>query len=515
MGSSKVSRRDFLKVMGLSSVLLLPGALHKSKERQGLDLNLPNILIILFDALSAKNISLQGYPRRTMPNLERLAERATVFHRHYAGGNFTTPGTASLLTGSYPWSHRALNVHGTVTNAYVERNIFNLLSPKYNTFAVTHNPLVNKFLHQFNGGIDQLARASDIALLSRSYADQRLFRDFNAAYDAEVLIFRNGYSPTSSFFLGRFERAARYLSSLSLSAAYARQFPKGLPNHWDEVEPSYIYFTLEQSVDWIARHVEGQAEPFLGYVHLLPPHYPFNARRDCLGLFDDDWTPVQKPERWFSEGRSQDFLNEERRAYDEFIAYVDAEFARLYELLERMGALENTYLILTSDHGEMFERGIYTHTTQTLYEPILNIPLIVWRPGQTQRCDVDTPTSCVDVLPTLLHLAGEPAPDWCEGRVLPAFSQQEGDVDRSIFAVEAKENPWHAPLYKFSAAMVKGPYKLVHYFGYGGDLDAYEFFDVEQDPEEMQDLYPSLPPVVRQMRDELIEKLAQVNHPYQ
>jgi len=514
MNLMNVSRRDFLKVMGLSPILLLPNYSYKS-ERRGLDSSLPNVLIVLFDALSAKNISLQGYPRRTMPNLERLAERATVFHRHYAGGNFTTPGTASLLTGSYPWSHRAINVHGTVTDAYAERNIFRLLASRYNTFAVTHNPLVNKLLFQFRDEIDQLARASDIATLSYSYADQGLSRDFNAAYDAEVLIFRNGRFPTSSFFLARFERVARYLSGLTLDAAYADQFPRGLPNHWDEVEPSYIYFTLEQSIDWLLRHIETQEEPFFGYVHLFPPHYPFNTRRDFIGAFDDDWKPVQKPERWFSEGRTQDFLNQERCAYDEFIAYVDAEFARLYERLERMGVLENTYLVLTSDHGEMFERGIYTHLTPTLYDPILNIPLIVWRPGQSQRRDVYTLTSCVDVLPTLLHLLlEEPVPEWCEGRALPTFSQQEIDADRSIFAVEAKENPWHAPLNKYSIAIIKGHYKLIRYSGYQRSMDAYELYDLEADPEEMFDLYPSRLSVANEMRDELAEQLEQVNRVY-
>ncbi|MDH5646998.1 MAG: sulfatase-like hydrolase/transferase, partial [Candidatus Heimdallarchaeota archaeon] len=92
------------------------------------DINKQNILIIVFDTLSAENISLYGYARETMPNLSRIADRATVYHQHYAGGPFTTPGTASLLTGTYPWTHRAFGIQGKVIDKFIDKNIFSLFS---------------------------------------------------------------------------------------------------------------------------------------------------------------------------------------------------------------------------------------------------------------------------------------------------------------------------------------------------------------------------------------------------
>ena len=76
------------------------------------DNTFPNIIVILFDAMSARNLSLYGYPRETTPFLDKFAARSTVYHRHYSGGNFTTPGTASMLTGMFQWKHRAFNVAG-------------------------------------------------------------------------------------------------------------------------------------------------------------------------------------------------------------------------------------------------------------------------------------------------------------------------------------------------------------------------------------------------------------------
>ena len=122
--NTNLTRRDFIKLAGLlplsyaipPSILSNLGA-GKSKQQ--------NVLILLFDAWSASNMSIFGYERRTTPNLERLAEKAIVYHNHYAGSHYTTPGTASLLTGTTPWTHQAFNFNDTVTDHLATKSIFN------------------------------------------------------------------------------------------------------------------------------------------------------------------------------------------------------------------------------------------------------------------------------------------------------------------------------------------------------------------------------------------------------
>ncbi len=96
------------------------------RETGSLDNRAPNILIPLFDSLTARSMPLYGYARKTTPNLEEIAETATVFHRHYAGGSSATPGRASLLTGTYPCMHRAHHFHGTAPDGRAENNLFTL-----------------------------------------------------------------------------------------------------------------------------------------------------------------------------------------------------------------------------------------------------------------------------------------------------------------------------------------------------------------------------------------------------
>ena len=255
----------------------------------------------------------------------------------------------------------------------------------------------------------------------------------------------------------------------------------------------------------------------------MPPHEPYMPSRQYLGKFADGWSPEEIKKHRLAPGVSQPRLNERRQTYDEYLANLDAEFGRLLEHLEKNGLLENSYVILTSDHGELFERGAHGHSTPLLFEPVIRPPLIISAPGQRQRQDVSSLTSNLDILPSLLHIAGLPIPDWAEGRVLPALGGGEGSAQslapqilapRSLYALEAKTNAANRPLTKFSVALLKGDYKLVYYKGYRYYSDKYEFYDLANDPSERQNLYPDHP-ACKELQAELVQKLEQTNAPYQ
>jgi arylsulfatase A-like enzyme len=248
---------------------------------------------------------------------------------------------------------------------------------------------------------------------------------------------------------------------------------------------------------------------------VYPPHEPYNTRQEFVDLFDDGWVPVDKQPYPLGDDLDDQTLIGMRRRYDEFVAYADAEFGRLYDFMAQNGLLDDTQVILTSDHGEMFERGVQGHDTAALYEPVIHIPLVISRPNQTHRQDVYSLTSSVDLLPTLLHTVGNSIPEWCEGKILPTFGDWDGNTDRSIFSVEAKRNWKYSPLQIGTAALIKDQYKLIHHFGYGGDYtNQFEMYDLASDPEEVMDLYSSGNPTASDLRNELEIKLEEVNEPY-
>ncbi|GAB4527255.1 MAG: choline-sulfatase [Anaerolineales bacterium] len=491
---SSFSRRDFLKVLGAAAAMPLAGALLPGSASSPASTGrAPNVLFVVFDTLSARHMSLYGYPRRTTPNIERFAGVSTVYHQHWAGGNFTTPGTASLLTGAYPWSHRAIHFYGHTLPAFESRNLFASLF-SWQRDAYTHNNLAFGLLNQFRAHIENLTPPAALCLYDDRLADGLFPKDYGVAFYGEERIRGSRTSLHTSLLFSLLSKAHYTLVSRRLQAKFAAQFPLGLPDNYNDQ-----IFLLEDAIDWIITRCSGLSSPFLGYYHLLPPHEPYTPRADFVGRFAGiSPAAPDKPRHFFGGDTPPDEISAQRTHYDEYLAYVDAEFGRLYDALATAGRLEDTLIIFTSDHGQMFERGILGHITPVLYEPLLHIPLLIHFPGQTARQDVHLSTSAVDVLPTLMNLAAQPIPDWMEGQVLPGAAAQSAsyDASRPVFALDAKENAKGAPLTVATLAVRQGEYKLIHYFGYAGLDERVELYDLKNDPEELRDLSALKPALV-------------------
>lgn len=504
---SRINRRDFMKYVSSLSVAPILGQDHGARSCESEDK--PNVVILLFDTLSARHVSLYGYDRETTPNLSRFARRAVVYHNHYAGGNFTVPGTASLLTGTYPWTHRALNLAGRMVHRFKHKTLFGLVDDTYNRIAYPHNVYVHYLLNQARQNIDVYLQPQTFGMFDDMYHAWLLSGDQDIGLRAmEELLFRNNDLP-GALFSALLDEVRTWVSVRSIEREFSREYPRGVPflSHYG------VYFLVEDIMSGVLSTLSRARQPFLAYFHLFPPHRPYCPRAKFAGAFQDNWRPVPKPPHPLSSGCPQEFLDTARAIYDEYIAHVDAEFGRLYDSMQRNGLLRNSLLIITSDHGELFERGLWGHESPLLYEPLIRIPLLIAKPGQEQREDVYALTSCVDLLPSLLSLTGQAVPNWCEGQLLPALGG-ESDSDRTIFALEARHNASDAPLTRATVALIRGSSKLIHYRGYPGYEDRYELYDLMRDPQEMDDLYESKPSTAADLRHQLTQKLEEVNHPY-
>ena len=89
----------------------------------------------------------------------------------------------------------------------------------------------------------------------------------------------------------------------------------------------------------------------------------------------------------------------------------------------------------------------------------------------------------------------------------------QDDPARGVYSMDAKKNSAFGPLQKVTLALTRAHQRLV-YYNYPGDQQ-FEFYDLQQDPEELNDLFPSQPSAALQMKDELLQKLAEVNAPFE
>lgn len=507
----KITRRDFLKTASLYALggvgAYVQSRIHRLNQPGGKP---PNIIILLFDALSARNLSLYGYQRQTSPNLARFAERATVYHRHYAAGNFTSSGTASLLTGTYPWTHRAFQQAGVILRKLADHNLFQLIDDPYQKAAFAQNIWVDLFLYQFEKSLDVHIKSTAYSLKEHIHYNDGIWgRDPLITFRAYEDFLEQDYGIPGSLYFSFFDKLRTFLETKYEFKELAENYPRGIPNYIKYK----LYFALEPVFDGVAEELLHLRQPFVGYFHLWPPHEPYFPNRRFIGMFDDGWIPTSKPPHLLSLGIPEDALNQARRQYDEYIANLDAEFGRLYDHLHSTGLLDNSYLIVTSDHGQIFERGVEGHVTPLLYEPLIQIPLLISEPGQSARRDIHSPSSCVDVLPTLLKITGDPAPDWLEGNVLSGFGEEETS-DHPVFSIEAKQNPARSAITHGTLAMMRGDYKLIWYLGYPGYDDVYELYNLKSDPEELHDLSKSETDMLLSMANELKVRLAKADRPF-
>jgi arylsulfatase A-like enzyme len=503
------SRRDFLK---LTSALAAGTLAHRSLKFLETKDDRPNIIILLFDALSASHMSLYGYPRETTPHMSRFAERATVYHNHYAAGNFTTPGTASMLTGMLPWTHRAFNQGGLIKTELRLNNIFSLLGNDYFRFTFAQNPWPDRLVGQFHKDVERFLPLTAYSLRGNKLISDKLPKDrYLASIAFEEFLFTLNADVMGSSLLGFIYK--NLALDMTLKTREHPWYPRGVP----EVEgfTTYINEDIFSGAFRELRDLEDRNEPYFSYFHFFSPHFPYKPGMKYWKLFKDDgFQPLSKPMHPFGFDMSDDDVFSKRTLYDQQVAHVDAEFGNLIERLGDEGVLENSYVVVTADHGEIFERGFYGHGGLIMYEPAIKIPLLISAPGQSESREVFAPSNNVDLLPTLLSIADKEIPAVLDGQVLPGFGGDENE-ERAIFSLFAAENSVFLPLKKAAISMRKGPYKLIAYFGYPGYDDVYELYNLESDPEEVRDLTTDEPAIFARMEEELLDSLAEANRPYE
>jgi arylsulfatase A-like enzyme len=502
-----LNRRDFLKLASLAPLLYM-GAPRFSLQRGAAGQK--NVIILVYDAWSATNVGLFGYRRDTMPRLAEIADQAIVYHNHHAGSDFTSPGTATLLTGTLPWTHRAVNYAGTIVGGREQHNIFRAFE-NYYSVGYSHNVLVNALLRQLSHEMDSYLQIYEM-MVQFDFFEKIFIRDPDLSSVSRYYLFNRENPLTNATFLSELSEAYNQRATQRVLEEYNHQFPLGLP----EASKSSS-LTLEHTHQRLLETLLGLPQPFMGYFHFLPPHAPYTTRADFVDRFDDGWRPLRKPQHFFDSQARPSAIPRWRQQYDEFISYVDAEFGKFFDRLVESGLLENTILVLTSDHGEINERGLVLHGKNVFYDPIMKVPLLIFDPDRRERVDIYDPTSAIDIMPTLLQLTGQPIPEWAEGQVLAPYRAAAENESRSVFSMAAVDSNQNRPFSVGTYALLRDGYKYTYYEGYEELPDGqpyHEMYHLETDPEELENLVDSERGIAEAMLDEITENKNQADEPF-
>ncbi|MGH9460647.1 MAG: sulfatase family protein, partial [Vicinamibacteria bacterium] len=181
------------------------------------------------------------------------------------------------------------------------------------------------------------------------------------------------------------------------------------------------------------------------FMHLLDPHWPYLPPKEFLERFGPrprDISDLQDLILRAEPPPSETERDEIIRLYDGEIAFTDQELGRFFEELKALGLYDNSLIIVTADHGEAFyEHGHWQHS-QTLYEEIIRIPMIVKWPGDSLKGRIRAQVSQVDVFPSVLQAAGIETP-----ATGPYGLRELADAERRVSAerVVTSEVTWRSP----------------------------------------------------------------------
>jgi len=200
--------------------------------------------------------------------------------------------------------------------------------------------------------------------------------------------------------------------------------------------------TFALARDWLMTR---EKEPWFLFLHTYQVHGPYAPPAEYRAMFANDhkgrWHDVFPVLSTFTVNNGKTQVSDVELAsisnlYDAEIRQLDDLFAQLWQTLDEAGRLDNTIVVITSDHGEdLMEHGWLQHGT-TLYDPALRVPFLVVAPGRvaegaTLACQRPQP----DLMPTVLELAGLEVPEGLDGRSLaPSLESGSCDGDRPAFS---------------------------------------------------------------------------------
>lgn len=431
----------------------------------------PDIYLITIDTLAEADAQVCGDGPTLMPRLREFAQQGHCFTRAYASGNFTTPSTATLETGALPWTHWAVQIVAKVAEPMQSPSLATRLREAgYETHSISANLLASPRHHGTEREYDTQIIASSTALGSKPREALTLFPNTTLAFWLSALI--------------------PFLDTIDVYS-HGAQHPYA---------PEYAYAAVPPLL------AKGDKPKFV-WVHTLPPHDPYlppaatkykllakgelERWSEFLGM--GSYTPAQ-----------QSWIDKHRMRYKESVMGADLALGRFLEQLRREGRLDNALVIISSDHGESFERGFIGHAGELIHNAVLQIPLVVKLPGQTQAGRTRTPVSLIDVVPTLLDYAGAAPLASADGRSLRPALEGTGLSARPVYAMAMERQSRFAPIRQGQYAIIDGAYKLVLHLA----EDQAELYDLTSDPLELRDLSTQRPEQASRLKAQLLQQLA-------
>ena len=416
-----------------------------------------NVLFIVPDALRAANLGCCGYPKKTSPYIDKLASEGVLFKNAVSTASHTMPAIVSMFTGLDPITH---GVSGPIPyNAWIKQKLWKQWKQPFEILKE-------------NGYIT-------------AGCDKWMYEGLK--YDIEIKDLKNAIEEykNEKFFLWW--------------APYQTHLPYNPKPPYDTMfMPEEISSSTKEKLKIVKStmiiHKPGLLSKF--------------EQQQADGILESSTHP--------RSAGSMTFLEEDKTAimalYDGEVRSQDEEIEGYVKKLEDLGLLDDTIVVLTSDHGEEIgERGSVGHSscslTGTLYEEVIRVPLIIRYPKAIPQGKViDSQVSLIDVMPTLFDIMGFEMPKETEGHSLVPLIKEKPVNFKEEAYLETSPCGWQAlrgDERKVYAVRTPERKFVYNYEPNNKDKCIYELYNLKKDPGEKHNLINDMPDVANQFKDKL------------
>jgi len=363
-----------------------------------------NVIIILVDTLRRDHVGKSVENTNLSPFISSLGEKGFCFHNAVSASSWTKPSVASLFTGLYPSRHEAIGSHNRLTSfSQLDEKRLTLAEilkkEGFETAAFITNPNISS-TYKFDQGFDLFTEPSGEAeeLIGKAveWIKERKTADKNFFCYLHLIDPHMPYFPPAEY-----------------RKRFASEAPESKAPFISKGDPFVLQAWSNQYRDWIK---ENPGEEFSFDLKGALGKKSIDLKQAKAKIEDkihyrfagwDDPSLVSRVEYLES-------------LYKGEVAYTDKALSYYIEQLEAMGVLDDTILIVTSDHGEaFFEHEFWGHGSTVYWEEI-NVPLIfnVKDGGRVLKGDSRNIVSLVDLYPTILDMLDIETPDGLDGETL-------------------------------------------------------------------------------------------------
>lgn len=441
----------------------------------------PNLIFVFADQLRRDALSVNGGPKGLTPHIDALYGQGVDLCNAISGHPVCAPFRASLLTGKYTTSTgmvineiRLNPNHRAFAHVLNEEGYQNAYIGKWHLYA-------NELGNHFDPKNSFIPKGPDRLGFDGYFAAYNFHHDYygDPAYyhlDTPEKIFHKGYEPDCQT-----DMAIEQLTRLS-----------------KEDKPFSLFLSLGTPHDpWVPENVPAECLERVKDIPVsLPPNYlPENDP------YADNWAKLSEKER----GE----LTQWMRCYYGMVANLDDNIGKLLKAIDDLGLSDNSIVVFTSDHGELF--GAHGRRAKNIfYEEAVHVPFVMrWKGQLAANEQRDICLNSVDIMPTLLSMMGLPVPQSVEGSDMSQFilTNNKTTDDGALMmccgptAIYGDGNEWRGWRTK--------RYTYAVYRKDGREL----LFDHVDDPYQMKDLSndPAYRKVLESLREAMWCRMAQIN----